>query len=246
MAVAGKVDFLPGEAEEHRRRTGRPLVTLAYAQSLDGSIAIARGFPLTLSSPEALVLTHRLRAEHDAIMVGIGTVLADDPLLNVRFVSGPDPRPVVLDSQLRLPAGCNLLRSGHSPWVATTARGDVERQAELEKAGSRVIRMPAEETGRVSLPALLEYLASQGISKLMVEGGARVITSFLAGGLVDRLVLTIAPVYIGGLNALERRVAATGNGHLTPTLSECRYEPLGRDIVLWARVVAGKRNPVTD
>src|SRR4051794_24685033 len=89
----------------------RPIVTLAYAQSLDGSIATAARRPLALSSQPALKLTHQLRAEHDAILVGIGTVLADDPLLTVRLVNGPNPVPVVLDSRLRLPSTARLL--GH-------------------------------------------------------------------------------------------------------------------------------------
>ncbi|HEX9595492.1 MAG TPA: RibD family protein, partial [Anaerolineales bacterium] len=81
----------------------RPTVTLSYAQSLDGSIALHRGEPLTLSGPESMAMTHRLRAAHDAILVGIGTVISDDPQLNVRLVEGRNPQVVVLDSRLRLP-----------------------------------------------------------------------------------------------------------------------------------------------
>ena len=89
------IERLLARAEEHRRKIGRPLVTLAYAQSLDGSLSAGRGHPLNLSGSEAQEITHRLRAAHDAILVGIGTVLADDPRLTVRLVKGPQPQPVV-------------------------------------------------------------------------------------------------------------------------------------------------------
>ena len=107
-------------AAAHRRRTGRPLVTLSYAQSLDGSIADRPGRPLALSGPQAMALTHGLRAAHEAILVGIGTVLADNPRLNVRLVTGPDPQPVVVDSRLRFPPYANLLSNGRSPGLPPT------------------------------------------------------------------------------------------------------------------------------
>ena len=99
-------------AAAHHARTGRPLVTLSYAQSLDGCIAAGPGQRLSLSGPEALMLTHELRAAHAAILVGIGTVLADDPRLTVRLVPGSHPQPVVVDSRLRIPDDCYLLRHG--------------------------------------------------------------------------------------------------------------------------------------
>ena len=114
--ILPEIKRLPGAA-------GRPVVTLSYAQSLDGSIAARRGFPLQISGTESAQLTHQLRAVHDAILVGIGTVLADDPHLTVRHAQGKDPQPVVLDSQLRFPLGAKLLRE-RSPWIATTSRAD--------------------------------------------------------------------------------------------------------------------------
>ena len=108
------LEALSARAAAHHRRTGRPFVTLTYAQSLDGSIAADPGQPLSLSGPQSLLLTHYLRAAHDAILVGIGTVLADNPLLNVRLVEGKNPQPVIVDSQLRFPLDANLLRR-HPP-----------------------------------------------------------------------------------------------------------------------------------
>ncbi|WP_374688498.1 GTP cyclohydrolase II [Promineifilum sp.] len=211
-------------------REGRPFITLSYAQSLDGSIAARRGEPTTISGPEAMRLTHQLRAHHDAILVGIGTVIADDPQLTVRLVRGPDPQPVVLDSRLRFPAWARLLREGRRPWIATTEAADRGRQAELEAAGARVVRLPADGNGMVNLEALLAFLDRRHIRSLMIEGGATVISSVLAAHLADRLVLTIAPLMLGGLNA----VANLGqlNGQAFPHLTHPRHYAVGRDVVL--------------
>ena len=216
-------------------RPGRPFVTLSYAQSLDGSIAARRGATTPISGPEALRLTHQLRAHHDAILVGIGTVLADDPQLTVRLVPGPNPQPVIVDSRLRLPPTARLLGDGR-PWIATTDAADRRRQAALEAAGARVVRLPADDAGRVSLPALLAYLHRQHVRSLMVEGGARVITGILAERLADRLVVTIAPLLLGGLNAVSTgrpSGPAALNGQLLPALIRPHYRVVGRDVVLF-------------
>ena len=177
-------------AVDHRRRHGRPFVTLSYAQSLDGCIAACPGQALSLSGPQSLKLTHYLRAAHDAILVGIGTILADNPLLNVRLVQGKDPQPLVVDSRLRFPLEANLLQHHPlSPWIATSEQADVERQRQLEAAGARIIRLPSTAAGDIDLHALLAQLGAWGVNSLMVEGGARIITSFLAAQLVDHLVL---------------------------------------------------------
>ena len=214
-------------------RPGRPFVTLSYAQSLDGSIAARRGATTPISGPEALRLTHQLRAHHDAILVGVGTVLADDPQLTVRLVRGPNPQPVIVDSRLRLPPTARLLGDGR-PWIATTDAADRRQQAALEAAGARVVRLPADDTGRVSLPALFAYLHRQHVHSLMVEGGARVIGRVLAERLADRLVLTIAPLLLGGLNAVGG--APSLNGHLLPALLRPRYRVVGRDVVLFGEL----------
>ncbi len=241
MKLAIPIDRLLAGAAEHRERHGRPLVTLAYAQSLDGSIAAWRGSPLALSGPEALVMTHQLRAAHDAILVGIGTVLADRPRLNVRLAEGTDPRPVVLDSRLRFPMrDCPLCERRRCTWIATTERADRRQQERLEAAGSRVFRVEADARGWVDLHALLPLLAEQGIRSLMVEGGARVITSFLTQRLVDQAVITLAPTLIGGLRAVEslhdgdgRRASGPGS---FPQLIDPVYKRLGADLVAWGRL----------
>ncbi|MBP6017025.1 MAG: GTP cyclohydrolase II [Candidatus Promineofilum sp.] len=213
---------------------GRPFVTLSYAQSLDGSIAARRGEQTIISGPEAGRLTHRLRAHHDAILVGIGTVIADDPQLTVRLVRGPDPQPIVVDTRLRFPTWAKLLRGERRPWIATTEAADPARQAALEAAGARVVRLPSGPNGLVSLPALLDFLHGRHIRSLMVEGGATVISNFLAAHLADRLVLTIAPMMLGGLNA----VADLGrlNGQAMPRLARPHYQALGKDVVMFGEL----------
>ena len=207
---------------------GRPFVTLSYAQSLDGSITRQRGEPMALSGQESLTLTHQLRTSHNAILVGIGTVLADDPRLTVRLVAGPDPQPIIVDSQLRLPLTARLLTEHpRKPIVATTETAVPQKEAALVEAGATVVRLPAVANGQVSLPALLQCLPKQGIRSLMVEGGAGIITSFLAGQLVDRLVITVAPLLVGGLNAVGNL-----NGHGLPQLKNPRTQWLGKDMVL--------------
>jgi 3,4-dihydroxy 2-butanone 4-phosphate synthase/GTP cyclohydrolase II len=218
---------------------GRPSVTLSYAQSLDGSVAVVRGLPLAISGVESRRMSHRLRAAHDAILVGIGTILADDPQLTVREVSGKNPQPIVLDSHLRFPSGARLLQSGQ-PWIATTPPVDVRRAASLEERGARVMVFPADSAGKVSLPALLECLYQVGVKRLMVEGGAEVITSFLAGCLVDYLVLTIAPALVGGQPAIVNLLAEGDGERLDdhPTLREFNTLRMGRDLIVWGQMVS--------
>jgi GTP cyclohydrolase II len=216
-------------AAQHRRRTGRPFVTLSYAQSLDGSIADRPGRPLALSGPQAMAMTHGLRAAHEAILVGIGTVLADNPRLNVRLAAGADPQPVVVDSRLRFPPYANLLKNRRFPLIATSDAADPERQRSLEAAGAQVLRLPG-TNGWIDLPGLLQHLGAMDLNSLMVEGGAQVIMSFLASRLVDQVVLTIAPLLVGGLRVVNHL------GHSSrrrfPRLKNLSYQQLGDDLVL--------------
>ncbi|MCK9375657.1 MAG: GTP cyclohydrolase II [Syntrophobacterales bacterium] len=216
-------------SEAHRRRTGRPFVTLSYAQSLDGSIADRPGHPLALSGSESLAMTHGLRGSHEAILVGIGTVLADNPRLSVRLAPGQDPQPIVVDSRLRFPPYANLLKSSRSPWIATGPGADAERQQALEAAGARVLRVPG-SNGWVDLGNLLGNLGSMGINSLMVEGGAQIITSFLASRLVDQVVLTIAPLLVGGLRVVDQ--PGYSPRRRLPRLKNLSYQQLGDDLVL--------------
>jgi 3,4-dihydroxy 2-butanone 4-phosphate synthase/GTP cyclohydrolase II len=203
---------------------GRPLVTLSYAQTLDGSIAARRGQPSAISGRESLQLTHRLRAAHDAILVGIGTVLSDDPQLTVRLIEGRSPQPIVLDSRLRLPLSARLLEHPRKPWLFATAAAEDAAQAALERLGARVERQS--QPGRVDLDAMLARLAELGVASLMVEGGGEVITAFLAAGLVDRAMVTVSPVHLQGY---------TIRGAL-PLMKDVHSEDAGQDLVLFGRL----------
>jgi len=233
------IERLLADAKRFRQRTGRPVITLSYAQSLDGSIAVRRGRPFILSGPESRVVTHKLRGAHDAVLVGIGTVLADNPRLTVRLVVGKNPRPIVLDSRLRFPLDSNLLRNPPvAPLIITTPFSSRDKQEVLEAAGAQVLRMPPNARGWVDLNALSRALAASEVNSVMVEGGARVITSFLCQRLVDCLVLTITPTILGGLRAVERPPSPDGENmpdvaHL-PRLSSSGWEQLGADIQFWA------------
>jgi GTP cyclohydrolase II len=212
---------------------GRPVVTLSYAQSLDGCLAFRRGQPFGLSGPESMKLTHILRAAHDAILVGIGTVQADNPRLTVRLVGGHDPRPVILDTHLRMPLDCRLFqRSENLPWVACGLNPDEEKLQALEARNARIIRCQVNERKRVDLADLLRRLGESGIRSVMVEGGAGVITSFLAAGLVDLAMVTIAPIWLGGLHVLEEKAEIVWrNVIIDPEIIQ-----LGKDTVIWGKV----------
>jgi len=209
----------------------RPYVTLTYAQSLDGAIAARPGHSLALSCRESQTMTHTLRARHDAILVGIGTVLADNPSLTVRLVEGKNPQPVILDSRLRFPLYAKLLRqTNHAPWIITSFEAEPERQAALESLGARVYRLPSGENGGIELNELLHMLGEQGVESLMVEGGAQIITSFLGYQVVDQIIVTIAPVLVGGVRVLD--ILHQPRPKKFPRLVNVEYQRIGGDLVV--------------
>ncbi len=177
----------------------RPEVLLSFAQSLDGQIASKSGDSHWISGDETLHLAHQLRHDSDAILVGIGTVLRDDPELSCRL---PDtdrsPIRVILDSDLRLPHDSRIVQTADRyPTVVVGAAGvSDERRRALEAAGVTVLECPRDGDG-LDLRRLLELLHERDVKKLFVEGGSRVITAFIRRRLVDRMVLVIAPVIIG-------------------------------------------------
>lgn len=164
-------------------------------------------------------------------MVGVGTVLADNPRLTVRRAAGTSPRRVILDSSLRLPMGARVLTDGAAPTiVVTTARAPAERVAAIRARGALVCSGPADAAGRVDLRWLLAYLAGAQISSVLVEGGQGLITSLLREKLVDRIVICIAPKIIGaGIEA----IGALGVDDLARALTFARatFRPLGADMI---------------
>ncbi len=180
-------------------RTGLPFVTLKFAQTLDGRIATRTGHSRWISSPPSLRFAHELRSVHDAILVGVGTVIHDDPELTVRRVRGRNPLRVVLDSTLRLPPTSRLLslKDGAGTLIATLDRADPERRRVLEHMGAEILTVPPDARGRVSLPHLMALLGARGISSVLIEGGSQVITRALETRLPDRLAIVVAPKIVG-------------------------------------------------
>ena len=212
------------------KRRGRPFVTLCYAQSLDGCLAATQGKPLALSGVETLTLTHRLRATHDAVMIGIGTVLSDNPRLTVRHAAGRNPLPIVLDSKLRIPLDCGLLGDrSRCVWLAAVEGCPPQRRQAVEAAGAQVLCSPATEDGRVNLANILSRFFERGIGSVMVEGGVKVIKSLMAARLADYLVVTIAPLFVGG----EHEVRVQTELLMGPHMESFHHAKIGNDLVLW-------------
>ncbi len=186
------------EAYVTHRSTGRPFVVYKAASSLDGRIAAADGTSRWVTGERARRDVHRLRAYADAVCVGIGTVLADDPQLTVRHViAARPPLRVVVDSAGRTPPAASVLSPDAATLIAVTPSAPEGRVAALREAGAEVLALP-DHGGRVDLPALLGALGRRGVLTLLLEGGGRLAGSFAAGGLIDRFVFYVAPALIGG------------------------------------------------
>jgi GTP cyclohydrolase II len=180
----------------------RPYVVLKYAQTVDGRIATRRGEAKWISSEAERRISHGLRAACDAVLVGVGTAIIDDPQLTVRMVPGRSPLRVVLDSTLRLPSTARVLDDVAGTVVITTESSSEDRRAALRARAVGVHVVDAGARG-VDLASALQTLRGLGVGSLLVEGGARVITSFFAEKLVDRLVVGIAPTIMGtGIDAV--------------------------------------------
>jgi len=186
-------------------RTGLPFITLKYAQTLDGRIATKSGDSKWISGPSSLRLAHHLRSWHDAILVGVNTIVRDDPLLTVRLVKGKDPLKIVLDSRLRTPSTARIVkgRSARSTILAVTRKADRQRIEKLRSTGTQVWTIGEDTSGCVDLRRLLERLGQTGIHSILVEGGSKVIASFLRDRLADHLLVAIAPKIMGtGLSSV--------------------------------------------
>jgi 3,4-dihydroxy 2-butanone 4-phosphate synthase/GTP cyclohydrolase II len=220
--------------EKENGTASRPVVTLAFAQSLDGCITACEGSSTAISSDRSMFMTHQLRAMHDAILVGINTVLVDDPRLTVRHANGENPIPVILDSRLRTPPTARLLHQEKSrPIIATLPNASKERELELVAAGARVVRMPEAPGGGVQLSELFSWLRQQQVKTLMIEGGSKVICSVLSGCLGDQLVLTIAPRFFGRSGVRAAETLNCVRPISKPCLTNVEVEQLGGDTVIW-------------
>ena len=235
-AVIGSTEFgfleplLKRLQESLRARNGRPFVTLSYAQSLDGSIAVEPSRSCCLSSWRSLQLTHFLRSRHDALLVGINTILVDDPQLTVRHWPGPSPRPVVLDKFLRMPGDSRLMRAPlRKPIIVTSDEAPVKHRQRLIESGAQVMVSPLDAEGMVDLAVTLHLLQEEGLRSIMVEGGGSVINHFLRERLVDYCVITIVPKLIGGFKAVNELCQPADQPPLA--ILDCQYQVLDGDLI---------------
>ncbi len=245
LADAG-VSTRIGEGEAKARRlleayvkyvtTGTPFVTAKFAMSLDGKIATSRGDSKWISGEKARRAVHRLRAASDAIMVGINTVLADDPQLTARDKKGEpldrQPLRVVVDTRGRMPPDARMLGEPGRTLVAV-GQIDESAAAALRRAGVEVVSLPGEGPS-VDLAPLMDHLASEhGVTSLFVEGGAMILGSLFDLGLVDKVVAFVSPVIVGG-EAAPTPVAGAGFERMADTLrlERVRWDRYGRDMAI--------------
>jgi riboflavin-specific deaminase-like protein len=206
-------------------------VSLHFAQSLDGKIA-QRGSRTLLSTSEGLLAAHQARAAHDAVLVGSGTLRIDDPRLTVRECAGRSPRRVILAGALEVSSTARVFAAGADVMVLGVAgRATREDQARLSALGADVRLLPGDAEGLVDLPHALRTLAEWGVQRLLVEGGGKVITSFLRQRLAQDVTIEIAPCLMGddGLSAFGCIGA--------PRLAELRVERAGANVMVRGNLV---------
>lgn len=238
-----------------------PHVTLTYATSMDSSVALAPGLQTVLSGPESKAMTHYLRSRHDAILIGVGTAVADDPGLNCRLegVGGfgglgwdGQPRPVVIDPNARwmLTPESRILKTvhegkGRGPWIilATGFAMDPMRLEMLKFYGGKYLGLPEfDNRYRLKWEAVLKALSAEGIRSVMVEGGGKVINDLLLANhshLINSVIVTIAPTYLGREGVLVSPAAKRdGSGRPQPVLrfKQVKWQPMGEDVVMCAKV----------
>ncbi|KAL4807031.1 dihydrofolate reductase-like domain-containing protein [Aspergillus unguis] len=236
-----------------------PFTTLTFATSLDSALAIAPGTRTVLSGPQSKAMTHYLRSHHDAILIGVGTAVYDNPGLNCRIqgVGGyggegltGQPRPIVIDPFARWNVSeeskiLQLAREGKgkAPWVIISAGmpDPKEKRELLEKHGGRVIPLD-HEVGGFDWTDVLKFLKKEGLESVMIEGGGTVINSLLEPRfehLIDSVIVTIAPTWLGQGGVVvspEKRYDSTGSQIAASRLRDVKWHPFGEDVVLCGRI----------
>jgi len=211
-----------------------PFVAMKTAMTLDGKIATKTGASRWVAGPAALRYAHHLRNIYDAIVVGVETILIDDPLLNVRRVKKVnDPIRIVLDSYARTPAGARVINSpGGKTIIVVGPKAPKTKVNALRKKGAEIIGLPAPK-GRIAVKALLKTLGEMKITSLLVEGGGEVNASFLEAGLIDKAIFCISPKIFGGR---EAKTAVEGEGVKLPSqavwLKKIHHEMMGEDLII--------------
>jgi diaminohydroxyphosphoribosylaminopyrimidine deaminase / 5-amino-6-(5-phosphoribosylamino)uracil reductase len=239
----GGLEVRVGVLEEECRRlneaffkhitTGIPFVILKAAATLDGKIATRNGDSKWISSEASRRLVHRLRNEVDGIVVGIGTILKDDPLLTARVARGRDPYRIILDASLRIPEDAHVIGTLPSKTIlVTTEKASPEKVERLRERGVEVWRLGSVE-GKVDLKACLARLGGMGMMSLLVEGGSQIYGSFLDEGLVDKFFLFLAPRLMGDPQALSI-FGGRGTDHLQEAISlrDMKVKRVGGDVLI--------------
>ncbi|HET8679545.1 MAG TPA: bifunctional diaminohydroxyphosphoribosylaminopyrimidine deaminase/5-amino-6-(5-phosphoribosylamino)uracil reductase RibD [bacterium] len=214
------------------RRTGQPFVTLKWAMSLDGKIAADRASATQITGEDARRFAHELRDMYDVVLVGVQTVLSDDPRLTCRLPGGRDPLRVVVDSRLRTPPSARVVTSAAArALIVTTAAAPRDRLTALRDAGAEVL-VQDQDGERVRLKPLMADLGRRGVLSVLIEGGGTVNASALAEGIVDKVIALIAPRIIGGAHAPTPVDGAGVVGPATVSLRDVRVRSFGEDLAV--------------
>ncbi|WPG98980.1 Hypothetical protein R9X50_00178200 [Acrodontium crateriforme] len=238
------------------KATNLPFVTLTYASSLDSMISLAPGLRTALSGPETKSMTHYLRLQHDAILIGVGTAIPDNPGLNSRYPGASlatQPRPIIVDPQMRWNvygsklAQLAIEKQGKGPWLIHTLRS-LPRSDNMNEWGGERLLLPADDVNddhtekeRLKWSTILEALKAKGINSVMIEGGANIISSLLGmPELVDSVVITIAPTWlgVGGVTVSPEAKTSGGERINAAHLQETSWRQFGQDAVLCGRLSA--------
>lgn len=218
--------------------TGLPFVILKAAISLDGRIATRTGDSKWISNERSRLLVQQMRNQVDGVLVGIGTVMEDDPLLTVRLSKGKikDPLRIVIDPRLRISPTARILGGYKKTLIVTGREVPISKKKALESKGVEILSLPDRER-RISIKDLLVQLGQRGITSLLVEGGTEIFGSFISEGQMDKLVLFIAPCLIGGQKA-KGMIGGTGVSRITEAVrfKEMKVKPWAGDILVEAYV----------
>lgn len=222
----------------HYITTNTPYVVVKYAMTADGKIATRTGESKWVTGEEARHVVHEMRNKYMGIMVGIGTVLADDPMLNARIEGARDPFRIICDSNLRIPMDCQIVKTaGDIRTIVACAGGDAAKRAELTAAGVEIIECP-DENGRVDLKKLMEVLGSMKIDSVLIEGGGELNFSALEAGIVNEVAAFVAPKIWGGR---EAKTPVEGVGVELPAdgteMELMEVKSVGRDILARYKVI---------
>lgn len=221
------------EAFFHWITTGKPFVILKSAFSLDGKIATRTGESQWISSQESRNFVHKMRASVDAVLVGIGTVLADDPQLTARLKrSVRQPLPIVLDTHLRTPPSARVLAHPRGCVIVASKSAPLIRRKKLEEAGARILTV-SQKNGELEWKSLLEKLGSLEITSILIEGGARIFSSAIENKIANKALFFIAPMLIGGKRA-KSMFEGKGFAKLKncPRLRDITVKRSGEDIMI--------------